>query len=108
MKIIIDLIKLFFEPSPMRVRQKRDNSTKEWEVLKRRYCFDKHYRTIEFDSGWRHYKYYKTEQGGEDALRDLRRSLYNTREFRLTEWCKRNRIRSTINIYRYKLIRREL
>lgn len=107
MKLLKHIFNYFFKTPPIKEGQKRDNSIKEWEVLKRRYCFDKHYRTIQFDSGWSHYKYYNTELAGKDALRDLRRSIYNTREYPLSKWDKRNRIRSTINIYRYKLIRRE-
>ena len=58
-------------------RASYDQSTKEFEVLRITYRWDKYGRKLSNEPKWHHYKYYKTLNSALDAVRDFRNSWYD-------------------------------
>ena len=91
-------------------RSPNDHSTKPFEILERRYVFDKYKRKIWINEGWKHYKYYNTLQSALDAIRDIRHSYIDKAYYDYPGFgkgieaeAKYPRIRPTLTIIRYKI-----
>lgn len=88
-----------------------DKSTKEYEVLMIHYKFDKYRRVLINSPKWVHYKYYKTIDSCLDALKDLRTSIYDGAYYNypsIEQEKKYFNIKPSINIKRYKFIKRDI
>jgi hypothetical protein len=83
-----------------------DKSTKPIEVLYKEYMFTKYTRKLRFEPRWRHFKYYSTLHGANDALLVFKK--YGKRDYPGADYEKDYpHITPTITITRYKIIKRE-
>jgi hypothetical protein len=91
---------------------KYDTSTKEFEVQRIQYKYDKYTRKRLGVPKWKHFKYYRSLQGATDALRDLRRSFYDAAYYDYPamgnplDEALYPHIKPTITINRYRAIKR--
>ena len=95
-------------------RSSNDKSTKEFEVLRITYQWDKYGRKLSSEPYWHHYKYYKTLNSALDAVRDFRNSWYDKVYYdypAMTTGIENEKeyphITPTITIHRYKAARRD-
>lgn len=94
-------------------RAKYDFSTKPIEVLCKEYRFDKYIRKIKNKPEWRHYKYYQTIEGANDACKAFRNSLFDKvyRDYpsmgNIENEAKYPHIKPTITVKRYMVIERD-
>lgn len=95
---------------PKTSSKKYDTSTKEWEVLSCRYCFDLETRKWmwRWSPYWSHHKYYATEKDAEMALYHLRRSYSSHYDFGELINPPHNRRPPTRNLIRYRIVKRNL
>ena len=103
----------FRQPAVIR-RASYDQSTKEFEVLRITYSWDKYTRKLSNEPKWHHYKYYKTLNSALDAVRDFRNSWYDKAYYDypalgggIEHEQKYPHITPTITIHRYKAVRRD-
>lgn len=91
-------------------RKSYDHSTKEYEVLRKTYRWDKYTRQISNLPHWRHYRYYKTLESAYDAIRDIRDGFYDKAYYDYPGAHNEERfphIKPTITIHRYKVSKRD-
>lgn len=94
-------------------RAKYDFSKKPFEILCKSYRFDKYTRKLKNAPEWEHYKYYKTLEGAEDAIKAFRNSRYDMayRDYpsmgNIENEAKYPRIKPTITVKRYMIIERD-
>ena len=103
----------FRQPAVIR-RASYDQSTKEFEVLRITYSWDKYTRKLSNEPKWHHYKYYKTLNSALDAVRDFRNSWYDKAYYDypalgggIEHEQKYPHLKPTITIHRYKAVRRD-
>jgi hypothetical protein len=91
-----------------------DKSTKEFEVLRITYRWDKYGRKLSNEPKWHHYRYYKTLNSALDAIKDIRNSRYDKAYYDypamnggIEHERKYPHIKPTITIHRYKIARRD-
>jgi len=85
-----------------------EQSYKEWEVLRKIYCFDKYKRVLRSEPFWEHEKFYRTELACKDALRNLTRSPYSHYDYPGEELEDQYDIIPSITLIRYKYQKRKL
>lgn len=95
-------------------RASYDHSTKEFEVLRITYRWDKYGRKLSNKPNWHHYRYYKTLNSALNAVRDFRNSWYDkvyrdypAMDVGIENEQKYPHIKPTITIRRYKAVRRD-
>lgn len=95
-------------------RASYDQSTKEFEVLRITYRWDKYTRKLSNEPKWHHYKYYKTLNSALDAVKDFRNSWYDKAYYDypslgkgIENEEKYPHLKPTITIHRYKAVRRD-
>ena len=103
----------FRQPAVIR-RASYDQSTKEFEVLRITYRWDKYTRKLSNEPKWHHYKYYKTLNSALDAVKDFRNSWYDKAYYDypalgggIEHEQKYPHLKPTITIHRYKAVRRD-
>ena len=103
----------FRQPAVIR-RASYDQSTKEFEVLRITYSWDKYTRKLSNEPKWHHYKYYKTLNTALDAVKDFRNSWYDKAYYDypalgggIEHEQKYPHLKPTITIHRYKAVRRD-
>ena len=100
------------ETIKVKLRPKYDNSNKEYEVQVKWYIFEKYTRKQRPSSftEWHHHKYYSTIEGALDAIRDIRKQSYCV-DYpgygNIENEKKYSHIKPTLNIYRYRIVKRE-
>lgn len=116
---LLELLKLIKPRQPLLQqhnvsgRAKYDFSTKPFEVLCKEYRFDKYSRMIKNEPKWRHYKYYQTFEGANDAIKAFRNSWYDKvyRDYpsmgNVENEAKYPHIKPTITVKRYMVIERD-
>lgn len=85
-----------------------DKSTKEFEIQRISYSWSKYDRKLTNEPIWRHYRYYKTINGAEDAIIAFRQSSLDRAYYDYPGESLENKypqIRPTITINRYKISR---
>ena len=96
----------------MTISNSTTKSLKPFEVLCKEYIFDKYSRVIKNEPKWRHFKYYRTVAGANDACKEFRNSWYDKvyRDYpsmgSIENELKYPHIKPTITIKRYKIIER--
>lgn len=83
---------------------------KEYEILKKTYRFLKYKRALVEEPKWVHYKYYRTYQSAENALKDIRKNYGNAVDYPGYGNIENEKLYShiipTITIARFKIIKR--
>lgn len=91
-----------------------DKSTKQFEILRITYVWDKYSRKLKNNPTWHHWKYYTTLKSALDAVRDFRNSLHDKIYYDypamgggVENEQKYSHIKPIITICRYKVIFRD-
>lgn len=94
-------------------RNSYDFSTKEFEVLRITYRWDKYTRKLNNNPSWSHYKYYKTLSAAHNAAKAFRGNWFDKVYYDypalsngIANEILYPHIKPTITIHRYKVVRR--